>query len=275
MHAEKMTLSLLITILIIGTLTACSNTSQSPTPTETPFVESTATIEPSPTNEPSSTPEPTITFTPTPPPIDAWAGTWTLFKGEARTVERISTEFTFEGSQIFGEFTDKTGQTKTINATVSSDGVVAIGEWNAPNGQHGKVTFLMSDDKDQISGNLDGTEPFCAKRSGIDAPKPCFSEIPPDWDGEWWVWAGPDETSSVLVFYQNGNNVEVLFYEFEGITSENGMGLTGSWHAYGMDGELEAKKLENGVQFNGNMNGLFPFCGVRPGGAKPDPCMGP
>ena len=177
--------------------------------------------------------------------------------------------------QVEGIYEDEYGQEKTFLVTVSSDGVLATGNLISSIGNKQPITLLLNKEKDQMAGNINGITPFCATRGSINYPKPCFTEIRGDWAGEWWVWAGPDEDSSMLVFYQNGNRVDVLFYEFSGETSEGGRVLTGDWHAYGMDGNLVAKKLDNGIQFNGNMNGMFPFCGVRPGGSKPDPCMGP
>ena len=44
---------------------------------------------------------------------------------------------------------------------------------------------------------------------------------------------------------------------------------------YGLTEKITIQnEWDNGLQFTGSMNGMFPFCGVRPGGAKPEPCMG-
>ena len=96
-----------------------------------------------------------------------------------------------------------------------------------------------------------------------------------DWSGEWITWFGPDETEAVLFFQQDGSDIGAMIYDFAGKVSDDKRTLTGEFNEFGISGSLEASILDNLAQFNGNMMDMFPFCGVRRGGPKPEVCFVP
>jgi hypothetical protein len=157
---------------------------------------------------------------------------------------------------------------------MSLDGITAIGDWESSNGNSGPINMLISEDKQEFVGNLGGEVMLCGSREGTFKPTPCYTEIG-GWSGEWVVWLGPDETEIILFFNQEGSEVGVMVYDFDGTVSEDGRTLAGEFNEFGISGSLEAKILDNMAQFTGNIVNLFPFCGVRRGGPKPAVCLGP
>ena len=248
-------------VLLILLVSACA-------PSEEPATPSTIE-EIVPTPEPTATPSPTLT--PTPQVTLDWEGTWFLWVGE--TFEPIEVNFSAEGNIIIGTIEEK-GESRKINAAVSLDSVTAIGDWESSSENSGPVAMLISEDGKEFTGNLGSEGMFCGSREGAFKPKPCYTEIG-GWKGEWVVWVGPDETEVVLFFNQEGNDLDVMVYDFKGSVSEDGRTLTGEFNEFGFTGSLEAKILDNMAQFTGNMVDLLPFCGVRRGGPKPAVCFGP
>ena len=223
-----------------------------------------------PTAEPTAAPAPTLT--PTPQLTQDWVGTWFLWVGDG--IQNLEVSFSTEGNHITGT-NEKEGESTKINAKMSLDGITAVGDWQSSNGISGPINMLISEDRQEFAGNLGGEVMFCGSREGSQKPNPCLTKITGDWSGEWVVWLGPDETEVILFFKQEGSEVDVMIYDFEGKVSEDGRTLTGEFNEFGISGSLEATILDNMAQFTGNMINLFPFCGVRRGGPKPADCLGP
>ena len=107
-------------------------------------------------------------------------------------------------------------------------------------------------------------------------PKACWANIGPDWSGEWIAWLGPEEVELVLFIKVDGDSLEAMAYDVAGTLSADGRTFTGTFNEFGIpNGSIEGRILDNLAQFNGNIMGSFPFCGVRRGGPKPEVCLGP
>jgi len=190
-------------------------------------------------------------------------------------MEQLEVDFISDNDHIIGVVEASGSNTNTFSASTNEDGLTAIGTWDSSSGRSGTIAMLINEDKNQFIGNLDGTEPLCGARDGYEQPSPCKCEFGFDWSGEWLVWLGTEQIETILLFTQDGNDVGILIYEFEGITSEDGFTLTGPWKALGASGTLEAKMLDNMAQFTGNLDQIYPICGARLGAPKPETCMGP
>jgi len=255
---RKIALPLFLIILLVS---ACSAA-------EKPTAPST-TAEIVPTAEPTATSAPTLA--PTPLFTQDWTGSWLIWMGD--TYQTIEVNFSADGHQITGTI-EKEGESRKINAVMSLDGISVTGDWESSNGNSGAINMLISEDRQEFAGNLGGESMFCGSREGSFKPTPCFAKIG-GWSGEWVVWFGPEEIEAILFFKQEGSEIDVMVYDFEGTVSEDGRTLTGEFNELGISGSLEAKILDNKAQFTGNMLELFPFCGVRKGGPKPTDCLGP
>lgn len=257
---------LFLMILILG-LSSC-------VPDKTTAPDAAATEAP--TTSPTLTPEPS----PSPTPIytGLWGGTWNVWSGAPEASDDIvklqTVDFSIEGNRLSAEVIVR-GEILTVEANISEDGITALGSWQYQDGRSGSATLLISGDRQSFAGNLNGELIFCGSRGGNKRPSPCFTEISGDWNGEWIVWFGPDDTEMLMVMQQDGNQVGVMLYDFSGTVSEDGRTLTGEMNEMGFTGQVEARLLDNQAQFTGYVSGLFPFCGARPGGPMPDPCMGP
>jgi len=251
-----------VPFLLILLFSACSSAEKPAAPT--------ATAEIVPTSEPSVTSAPTLP--PTPQFTQDWVGTWIVWVGDS--YEKFEVSFSAEGNQITGTI-DEEGESKKINAMISLDGITVTGDWESSNGNSGPIGMLISEDRQEFVGTLGGEVKFCGSREVKAKLNPCHAEITGNWNGEWVVWLGPEGTEVILFFKQEGSKIDVMVYDFEGTTSEDGRTLTGKFNEFGISGSLEAKILDNLAQFTGNMNNLFPFCGVRRGGPKPAVCLGP
>jgi len=229
-----------------------------------------------PTALPSHTPEPTPS--PTPEYIGVWQGTWNVWAGtpgESDEIVKIQKiDFMVEGNRVSMEML-MAGENRTVEAEISDDGVTALGSWRSEDGRSGTASMLISEDRLEFAGNLDGEVDFCGSRSQTERPSPCFTEITGNWDGKWTVWSGAEDVEIVMVLQQEGNEVDVMIYDISGTVSEDGRTLTGEISEMGFTGKLEAGLLDNQAQFTGNVSGIIPFCGARPGGPKPEPCIGP
>ena len=262
MHIQALRKTAIPFFLIILLVSACS-TSEKP-------AAAAITAETIPTDEPTATPAPTLA--PTPLFTQDWTGSWFLWIGD--TYQTIEVIFTADGNQITGTIIEEEDESRRINATMSLDGISVTGEWESSDGNSGPINMLISEDRQEFTGNLGDETMFCGSREGSFKPTPCFSEIG-GWNGEWVVWFGPDEFEAILFFKQKGSEIVVMVYDFEGTVSDDGRTLTGEFNEFGISGSLEAKILDNKAQFTGNMLSLFPFCGVRKGGPKPAVCLGP
>jgi hypothetical protein len=179
-------------------------------------------------------------------------------------------------STLNGEVFLNDGDRAVFSADLNSDGRAAVGNWQSDLGKSGRISLVISEDGSQFIGSLQGLGPMCAVRDGSQIPDPCESEFDLNWHGGWYVWLGPQETEALFFFDPEGQSAGPLSYTIKAFVSgENGEKLLGTWEAVGSTGEIELNLAENGIQFTGNLDGQFPFCGVRPGGEKPQPCFGP
>lgn len=235
------------------------------------------TSVPSPTTVPVESPAPVITsastMTPAPSSGEVWSGTWTVWIGEGADQEMLNVFFEGNGNEITAVVEGEQFSGLTFNAVVSTDGVAALGDWQSDSGRSGALSMVMNAEHTQFAGSMHGLASFCGSRESISRPNPCESVFGSGWGGEWTMWIGPDEAETLMVLEQTGNTVRTLLYDIEGTLSDDGTAISGSWSAFGSSGVLEAKLLSNQAQFQGNLNGLFPLCGARPGASKPQPCM--
>jgi hypothetical protein len=226
-----------------------------------------------PVSEPAATP---TVFVAPDPLAEAWLGEWTVWVQE--TLEEVPETLIVNASAktLEGEVYMNDGDRATFNAELNSDGRAAIGDWQSEQGKSGRISLVISQTGDQFIGSLQGVGPMCAVREGSEIPDPCESEFDLNWHGGWYVWLGPQETEALFFFDPTGESAGPLAYTINGFVSgEKGEKLLGTWEAIGSSGEIELSMDENGIQFTGNLDGQFPFCGVRPGGEKPETCFGP
>jgi hypothetical protein len=109
-------------------------------------------------------------------------------------------------------------------------------------------------------------------------PKPIW-----DWNGTWTMWWG--NNTYVVTLTMSGNKISGSFGEgvqmivIDGTLSNGGQNVSGTWvYPQGEgDGNFEWQlKGGNPNQFVGNNNfGVAPWCGVKSGASKPDPCQWP
>ena len=190
-------------------------------------------------------------------------------------MHRIPAVFTSEANELSGTV-NLEGNQITFVAEFYPEGITAQGNWISADGDSGPLSLLMSEDKQKFNGNMGSDMPFCGTRSGQKKPKDCWSWIGPSWNGEWNAWLGPDQFEAVLMFNVTGNNAEVMIYDVAGTVSEDGRTFDGFLNDFGIqDAPVHSRILDNMAQFTGNIMGIFPFCGVRRGGPKPETCLGP
>lgn len=218
---------------------------------------------------------PTVFVAPDPLAED-WLGDWNVWVQETWLETPEILKMNASASTLNGEVFLNDGDRAVFSADLNSDGRAAVGDWLSDQGKSGRISLVISEDGSQFVGSLQGVGPMCAVREGNEIPDPCESEFDLNWDGGWFVWVGSDETASLFFYNPNGKSVGPLAFTINAdVSGENGDKLLGSWEAMGSKGTVELILDENGIQFTGNMNEWFPFCGVRPGGEKPDPCYGP
>jgi len=70
---------------------------------------------------------------------------------------------------------------------------------------------------------------FFGSREGSFKPTSYFTEIG-GWSGGWVVWFDPEEIETILFFKQEGSEIDVMVYDFEGTVSEDGRTLTGEFN---------------------------------------------
>jgi hypothetical protein len=210
------------------------------------------------------------------PLADAWLGEWTVWVQE--TLEELPEILIMNAraSTLEGEVLLNDGDRAAFSAELNSNGRAAVGDWQSDQGKSGRISLLISQDGNQFIGSLQGVGPMCAVRDGSELPDPCESEFDLNWRGGWYVWLGPLETEALFYFDPEGQSAGPLSYTIKAFVSgEDGEKLLGTWESMGSSGEIELSIDENGIQFTGNMDGQFPFCGVRPGGEKPETCYVP
>jgi len=210
------------------------------------------------------------------PLADTWLGEWTVWVQETSEEVPEILIMNASASTLHGEVILNDGDRASFNAELNSDGRAAVGDWQSEQGKSGRISLLISQDGNQFIGSLQGVGPMCAVRDGSELPEPCESEFDLNWRGGWFVWLGPLETEALFYFDPEGQSAGPLSFTIKAfVYGEDGEKLLGTWEAMGSTGEIELMLEENGIQFTGNMDGQFPFCGVRPGGEKPGICYGP
>ncbi len=209
------------------------------------------------------------------PEAALWVGDWTIWVAKSHDSEPTEVFFTADGNLIAGSVAISEGASADFTAEVGAGGHAALGTHESNEGLSDSVSLILSADGNQFSGYLHGIAAMCGAREGFEKPDPCLSAFGHGWDGGWTVWIGSIEMEGKLFFDPAGESIGPLNYDVELALSDDGSILAGKWMAVGSTGKLEAVLLENGVQFVGNMDGIFPFCGVRPGGPKPETCMAP
>lgn len=210
------------------------------------------------------------------PLTDSWLGEWTVWVQEEIEEAPEMLVINAKGPTLEGEVYLNDDDRASFSAELNSDGSAAVGNWQSESGKSGAVSMLISSDGSRFLGNLQGVGPMCAVREGDTMPDPCESDFALDWSGGWYIWIGPQETEGRFYYDPAGESAGPLSYEIKAfISGEDSSVLLGTWEAVGSKGEIELTLSENGIQFSGNIDGQFPFCGVRPGGDKPEPCFAP
>lgn len=250
---------ILVLVLAVWFLSACSAPAPEPTPTPTAI-------------PPTSTPLPTPTATPLPP--SAWRGEWTAWTGSE--LYESSLVLADDGGTITSEFEPEAGDLYSLLATKSEDELTLNGSWESATAS-GTVRVRLLDNPDQFVGNLDGYTPLCGARNGAEQPDPCGL----DWSGEWQVWLGSDLYNSTVTYTQDGTIVtgqgktaQGYLANFNGEINEDGSIASGSYTIMVINGSFEVHMADNMLQFSGNFDGE-PLCGARWGAPKPEVCLGP
>ena len=209
------------------------------------------------------------------PLAEAWLGKWNVWVQEEVEEQPENLIINAQGMELNGDLYFNDGDHAYFTAQLNSDGSAAVGNWYSDAGKSGVVSLLLSADGDQFLGSLHGFAPMCAVREGSEMPYPCESTFEFNWAGGWQVWVGSMETEGLFYYVPGGKSIGPLSYKFIADLSDDKRSISGRWEAMASTGKIEAKLLENNVQFTGNMDGYFPFCGTRIGGEKPEPCYGP
>lgn len=209
------------------------------------------------------------------PEAALWTGEWNVWVVRSADPEAAEVTFTADGNLIAGTVPLGNALSADFSAEAGVDGISALGTYESNEGLSDSVSMILSADGKQFSGYLHGISAVCGAREDAGKPDPCLSAFKSGWEGGWTVWIGPLEMEGNLFFDPNDESVGPLSYEVVLEASDDGAALVGKWMAVGSTGKLEALLLENGVQFHGRMDDRYPFCGVRPGGPKPETCLMP
>ncbi len=254
------------------TATATETETATPTETETATPTETATETVPPTGTPTFTPTPTETATPsatptltnTPIPPGAWNGVWLS-----------SCQFLECGSVIL---THNEGDETVSGTFAAGNGAIVglitenrlTGTWSFA-GENGTIDFWLSPTGQTWIGNWNKTAAWCGYRDGQPQPNPCGVAT---WYGNWTTDCSPSVCGTVSLT-QDGTEVEGIYAGGEGIIegTASGTRLTGTWTRNATSGDLQFFALENGLRFNGNYNGTFPWCGHRTGANFPETCL--
>ncbi len=217
-------------------------------------------------------PKPTEKVIPPSPMAEPWTGDWSVWVYEALDEQSQPAIIHAEDTQLTGEVYPNDGDRITFIADLNPDGRAAVGTWESDAGKSGVVSLILTEDHKQFLGALQGFAPICGAREGNTIPDPCDSNFEYDFQGGWYVWLGPLETPALFFYIDEFEAYGPLSYVINAFVSDDGQILSGTWKAVGSTGEITAKLQDNGIQFVGNMDGQFPFCGTRPGGSKPEDC---
>lgn len=239
---------------------------------------------PTPTTAPSATATnaPTATFTPTPPPMTASAtpsltpsATATFPAGYWHGVWETECEYLVCGEITFTHIADQNTVTGTFAEGAGT--LVGIfeanwlqGTWSA-GGESGTFDFWITPSGDTWYGNWNKSYDWCGYRPGGSAPEPCGIA---SWYGDWDTDCSTSGCGTMSL-EQNGQFVEGTYADGDGTMSAlaDGTMLTGDWFRGAGTGELAFYMENEGVQFSGNWNENFEWCGRRGGAAFPDPCL--
>jgi hypothetical protein len=131
------------------------------------FAEVTGSMDGLPVATPPPSPTPAATAT----PLFNWNGAWstsangTLYTGS----------LTQSGNAVSGMLEPSSGNTMTINGTVSGDGSVVTGAYSLEYGGSGVFEWKMLSNLNQFTGNgASGSYAWCGWRSGASIPMPCL-----------------------------------------------------------------------------------------------------
>ncbi len=231
------------------------------------------TETPTPTAIPTDAP--TATFTHTPPPVTPSITPTTFAGGYWHGVWETECEFLVCGEINFTHAADQNTVTGTF-----ADGAGTLvgifeanwlqGTWSA-GGESGTFDFWITPSGDTWYGNWNKSYDWCGYRSGGSAPDPCGIA---SWYGEWDT-ACSTSNCATMVVEQNGQFVEGTYADGDGTLSAtaDGTTLTGNWFRGTGTGSIAFYMQNEGVQFSGNWNENFEWCGRRGGAALPDPCL--
>jgi hypothetical protein len=217
-------------------------------------------------------PKPVEEVVPPSPMAEPWMGDWNVWVFEKLDEESDAAIINAKATTLDGEVFLNDGTQVTFSADLNMDGRAAVGTWEAETGETGVVSLILTEDKSQFLGALQGFAPICGVREGNVMPDPCDSNFEYDFQGGWYVWMGPLETEALFFYVDEFEAYGPLQYDINAFVSDDGQILAGTWKAVGSTGDITAKLTDNGIQFVGNMDGQFPFCGTRPGGSKPENC---
>jgi len=114
---------------------------------------------------PVATQPATPTPSSTPTPVYTWSGTWNLWNGSLGAPYVLT--LTQTGNSVTGSYTGC-----TISGSLSADWRTLTGSYDC--GGTGSFTFYMLDNLNQVVGNWDTVNEFCAARNAAGKPAPCL-----------------------------------------------------------------------------------------------------
>lgn len=225
-------------------------------PTEAPTHAATATATP-------TTVTLTPTATPTTFPAGYWHGSWES-ECEYLICGRLQLLHDATQNTVTGSFAEGAG----ILVGIYENNWLH-GTWSA-SGQSGSFDFWIAPDGLSWYGNWNKSYDWCGYREGGVAPVPCGVAT---WYGEWDTECSTSGCA-LMTLEQNGEFVEGAYADGAGTLSGTVAGtvLTGNWVRTNNSGSVKFFMQDEGVQFNGNWNDDFPWCGHRQGASDPDPC---
>jgi Ig-like domain from next to BRCA1 gene len=202
---------------------------------------------------------PTVTATTSGGP---WNGTWETDCGIGLCGEMNLVQ---TGSTVVGTYSGGDG---TINGTVSDNHL--SGTWSR-GGDSGTLDFWLGSGGNRWRGNWDKVNDWCGNRSGLSEPSPCGVA---SWYGTWTTQCS-GSTCGDMTLTQTGATITGTYAGGEGSVtgSVDGTELTGTWMRNGTSGTLKFFMISGGVQFQGNYDGSFDWCGYRSGSSAPGTCF--
>jgi len=211
------------------------------------------------------TPTPTATKTATPVGGGVWGGAWDTSFGTMNLVQA--------GNSVTGLYING-ATTGTINGTVN--GNLLSGTYTE-SGITGTFDFWIEGTGLRWNGNWGKTNPWCGHRSGQTDLTPCGVST---WYGTWSTNCESGVSCSDMVLTQSGNAVTGTYSGTSGSVSGtvDGSVLSGTWRRNPgspteVNGTFKFYMTIDGVQFQGNYNTTFYWCGWRSGSSQPTPCL--